>query len=225
MVKVENTNLIVIAGVVILVIIGVFIFTRGSASKASSISNTTNAVSKNAISTPPANTVVLATNVTNSTKGSNTLAPYMNSSSITAGQMDDVLGTGWHAYRQVFTGRRIVDGIYNGQVYINGTESEYLANAKGYLFVEWVAYPNSTYASEYFIVRLESSLPPPHGIYGRVLGNARYVYANVTTATYTGDVMLAQDGPYVIEMMLHNETFNLTQAREVLVYQVSQMNV
>jgi hypothetical protein len=60
---------------------------------------------------------------------------------------------------------------------------------------------------------------------GEVLGNARYVYANITTATYTGDVMLAQDGPYVIEMMLHNETFNLTQAREVLVYQVSQMNV
>ena len=224
----ENANIVLIAGVAIVVILGIFILTRPPAAHRPAVANTpstANAVPSDVIPATPSNELYTASNTVNASSPANIIRPYLNSTAITPGQLDDIFGKGWYIYHAFFGKRELVDGVYNREIYINGTYYEYLRNGNSFLFAGWVAFPNATYASDYFIIRLESSLPPPHGIYGRILGNARYIYANLSSSTYTGAVMLSQDGPYVIEIESRNLAFNLTTARTVLSYQISEMNV
>ncbi|MGD0728492.1 MAG: hypothetical protein ABR981_00230 [Candidatus Micrarchaeaceae archaeon] len=212
---------IVVAIVIIIAIVALaYIVTSGKfGSSSSSIS----------ISTGSSYTTITNSNTTTANPTCTTTIYQISggNKSLAVEQVISSLGTGWTSAAQYSSNNTNLTYPNGSKVMVKALGSESFSNGGELLSTEWVAFYNPIDANNYVNSALKSMFPNASNVTTGLQGDSTYMF-------YSGDainkgqaaaVIYAHDGPYAILIFNQGTALQLSQAKQLLAYQLSDLNI
>jgi hypothetical protein len=220
--------------VVIVLIVGALFVLTGMGQKSSSTQLTQNTtIATSTINSAKPNTTTITTNKTStnvSAAPSSNSNKFSNASIISTTQFDSILGSKW-AYFNTTNGSF---GSSNSNLIYYAHHFKYNKTATGATGV--YLSQNATTLLSYYraisgFVFVNKSYTPING----TLSGANYTYGNeyrisygsggkITSLGKIGTAIIAIKGHYIVAAIIYNYTFNLTDAKALLQYQLNDLN-
>ena len=146
---------------------------------------------------------------------------------ISGSQIQGALGGNWTQGQRLGANFSFAPGLSNKPVLVNATAVENFTDSNELLQIMWIRYPSASYASQLF-TNISKANTIPNTTAGS-FGATTYIYiANLPVAgsnTISADSVVAgQQGEYMALIFLHNGTFSISQAKELLSGQFSVLN-
>ena len=219
--------------VVIVLIVGALFVLTGMGQKSSSTQLTQNTtIATSTINSAKPNTTTITTNKTStnvSAAPSSNSSKFGNSSVITTAQFDSVLGDKW---AHINTTHGIIPNNKGNLTYY-GSYFRYNKTSIG--IIGTYSSSNITAIPFYYKTLFQFQFTNKSNFFNGTIGSTNYTYGEIYEPKYDingtiigttplGSAIVAAKGSYIIVIMITNYTFNLTDAKALLQYQLNDLN-